>query len=630
MKNKIKILLILLTLFINVKAVDCTGVTAWVAGCHGDGPTVVRTEGGHKWTIVSWWVCTQPSAGGSGWTDAGACSSEPVLTSVAADNITRSAGRLKGNISSDNGFGITDRGFIYYTTELNVTNATIGLPGSCTLVSEGGITTGDFNSTISSLPRNTTYYYKSYATNSQGTSYGLVLSFTTLNGGMIFTSNGSSNAWTTQTAWTPNGTPNLNGAAPVDTVIINHTINYTGNLDIKGGCKLETGASGILNLTGNLAGGLSAPNGTILNAGTMNVSGSYSTSGDYTVFTNTGTFSAASISLTGSDSYTNSGNITTTGAFTHNGTGTINSTAGTLTVGTTLTLGADAARLNFSNTNIVIGTNFDILGSAGATLGGTSITIGGSFTNTGAAVTTINNNITIGGNLNNSAGSTFTLGGNVTVTGNVNQTGNSPITVNGQLGITGGLTLTGSGDMTGTGTVGWGGVFSASSANAIRCGGGDRFDTNGWNDPAEPLPPFNPLNLQTCSQGALPIELISFTHNKGCYTWVTASEINNDYFVLEGSNDAINWSNMDYISGAGNSTVLLTYTTCVNSEFEYVRLKQVDYDGKYSFSNILFIVSKGKKIEIERFNILGQPVDYNYTGLVIIRYNNNTYMKVYK
>lgn len=92
----------------------------------------------------------------------------------------------------------------------------------------------------------------------------------------------------------------------------------------------------------------------------------------------------------------------------------------------------------------------------------------------------------------------------------------------------------------------------------------------------------------------LPIELISFTAecNKGkkILEWVTASESNNDYFIIERSENGIDFYQVGIVDGAGNSTSILTYNWTDDSpspENSYYRLTQVDFNGKYSNSEII-------------------------------------------
>ncbi len=98
----------------------------------------------------------------------------PTVSTAAASNITSSTATLNGNITSDGGAAITARGFVYATSN---TDLIIGTTGVTNVTASG--TTGTFNSAITGLTAGTMYYYRAYATNSEGTSYGGEQSFTT-------------------------------------------------------------------------------------------------------------------------------------------------------------------------------------------------------------------------------------------------------------------------------------------------------------------------------------------------------------------------------------------------------------------------------------------------------------------
>ena len=92
----------------------------------------------------------------------------------------------------------------------------------------------------------------------------------------------------------------------------------------------------------------------------------------------------------------------------------------------------------------------------------------------------------------------------------------------------------------------------------------------------------------------LPIELESFTGSceseQNRLDWVTASESNNDYFVLEKSLDQNTFFPIDTIEGAGNSNSTLYYSTIdINQTPSYYRLRQVDYDGNSTFSPLIWL-----------------------------------------
>jgi hypothetical protein len=90
----------------------------------------------------------------------------------------------------------------------------------------------------------------------------------------------------------------------------------------------------------------------------------------------------------------------------------------------------------------------------------------------------------------------------------------------------------------------------------------------------------------------LPIELTDFS--VGCkdglptLTWTTATEINNDYFTIERSVDAINFTPVGFVQGAGNSNTNISYTWIDDNPngARYYRLKQTDFDGSYEYHGI--------------------------------------------
>jgi len=95
----------------------------------------------------------------------------PELITLPPDNISSSGASTGGNITSDGGASITARGVCWST----VTNPVLETNNFTT----NGTGTGSFESTITGLNPETKYYIRAYATNSAGTSYGTLYSFTT-------------------------------------------------------------------------------------------------------------------------------------------------------------------------------------------------------------------------------------------------------------------------------------------------------------------------------------------------------------------------------------------------------------------------------------------------------------------
>ncbi len=121
---------------------------------------------------------------------------------------------------------------------------------------------------------------------------------------------------------------------------------------------------------------------------------------------------------------------------------------------------------------------------------------------------------------------------------------------------------------------------------------------------------FKAFNLSN-KNIALPIELISFDtklkNNNVIITWATAAEVNNDYFTIERSVDGETFEPLFTQRGAGNSTVTIEYEANDPNPLEgysYYRLKQTDFDGKFSYSDVQTIKNKGgNDIDEEQINI---------------------------
>tara|TARA_Y100000589_G_scaffold75216_1_gene68795 strand:- start:1084 stop:2646 length:1563 start_codon:yes stop_codon:yes gene_type:complete len=137
----------------------------------------------------------------------------------------------------------------------------------------------------------------------------------------------------------------------------------------------------------------------------------------------------------------------------------------------------------------------------------------------------------------------------------------------------------------------------------------------------------------------LPVELTKFTaeiHKEGAVlNWTTNSEINNSHFEVELSYDGINWHTIGIAQGSGNSTEINHYqfiNNQVGSGVHYYRLKQVDFNGTESYSNVKYLsfneVSKPKsfvayqnqnnKIQIQAiFNGAGEAFLIDTRGRII-------------
>ncbi len=109
---------------------------------------------------------------------------------------------------------------------------------------------------------------------------------------------------------------------------------------------------------------------------------------------------------------------------------------------------------------------------------------------------------------------------------------------------------------------------------------------------------------------SLPVELNSFSAsvngNIVSLSWSTASEINNSGFSIERRNNQSGWQSVGFVPGFGTSTEQHSYSykdANLNAGSYTYRLKQVDYDGTYEYSN---------EINVEIVNPVGYQLAQNY------------------
>lgn len=117
---------------------------------------------------------------------------------------------------------------------------------------------------------------------------------------------------------------------------------------------------------------------------------------------------------------------------------------------------------------------------------------------------------------------------------------------------------------------------------------------------------------------ALPITLLDFSgkngNNQNHLFWTTASEINNDFFTVEKSVDVVNFEPIGTVKGAGNSNTIQNYKY-VDAPFNlehqasntiYYRLKQTDFDGTSTYSDV--VVIKTENDNKEQLQLYPNPV----------------------
>ncbi|MBI2271395.1 MAG: T9SS type A sorting domain-containing protein [Bacteroidetes bacterium] len=302
----------------------------------------------------------------------------------------------------------------------------------------------------------------------------------------------------------------------------------------------------------------------------------------------TATFGSISFASSRSMVINNCGSITHTADMTRTGSGTFTyNNSGTLNYGTNA--------FDFSGTS-----DANVFCNNGNVTGG-ALTYQGTITNYSTGIMTISSITTSGssddldnygiinvnGTINMSGGGVINScnAGRIT-TVNLSLSGSSIV---GCAGSCGGLRITGTSTFTGTGGL---------SGNVDLCDNSGVAPTRAGT-PADPKVDSNSgtnvfdASVTYCTCSLLPVSLIRFwaalKEEAVQLKWTTASETGNDYFTIERSMNAVDFEPIATLNGAGNSSRMLNYSYTDQYPYtgiNYYRLKQTDFDGKYSYSAI--------------------------------------------
>jgi hypothetical protein len=154
---------------------------------------------------------------------------------------------------------------------------------------------------------------------------------------------------------------------------------------------------------------------------------------------------------------------------------------------------------------------------------------------------------------------------------------------------------------------------------------------------------FDVSNTNFTIEDYVPVELTAFlamnTEKGIALEWTTASESNNSGFMIERSSNKVNFIEVAFVNGKGTTTEVTDYKYVdgiSNPGTYYYRLKQVDFDGSFSYSDIVegeingpevfnlsqnypnpfnpstiikFSLPVDSQVRIELYNTLGEKVD---------------------
>ncbi len=142
---------------------------------------------------------------------------------------------------------------------------------------------------------------------------------------------------------------------------------------------------------------------------------------------------------------------------------------------------------------------------------------------------------------------------------------------------------------------------------------------------------FSPFTLASVTRGnPLPVSFIDFIANTNGESvflkWTTLTEINNDYFTVQRSFDAVNFEDISFVNGAGSNNTAISYYDTDEKPFSgisYYRIKQTDYDGKYSFSAIKSInINNKTATNNSDVNLIVYPNPVNIGNILNVDYNS--------
>lgn len=122
--------------------------------------------------------------------------------------------------------------------------------------------------------------------------------------------------------------------------------------------------------------------------------------------------------------------------------------------------------------------------------------------------------------------------------------------------------------------------------------------SNPWTASISGVNSFSPFAIEDGMLAPLPVELVYFraqlVENDVELSWQTASELNNDYFTIEKTTDLINFETVTVVNGQGTSNELTTYhfvDKFPGKGVSYYRLKQTDFDGTSTYSEVVRILN---------------------------------------
>jgi hypothetical protein len=145
--------------------------------------------------------------------------------------------------------------------------------------------------------------------------------------------------------------------------------------------------------------------------------------------------------------------------------------------------------------------------------------------------------------------------------------------------------------------------------------------------------------LHTSNGGVIPVELTSFSaeviEDGVMLNWTTATETNNQGFEIQRSevrDQMSDWGKIGFVAGHGTTTEPKSYSfidTEVTTEIYKYRLRQIDYDGTFTYTNEVEVVIDFTPKEFMLYQNYPNPFNLNTVISYQLPVNSNITLKVY-
>ncbi len=173
-----------------------------------------------------------------------------------------------------------------------------------------------------------------------------------------------------------------------------------------------------------------------------------------------------------------------------------------------------------------------------------------------------------------------------------------------------------------------------------------------YSDDPNTVAPDDPTTIGFCAGITLPVKLLSFSgiykNNATQLNWEADNQVNFSGYDLERSTDGATFNSIDFASAQTSNSATQSYQyiddlSSLNDNVFYYRLKMVDLDGKFSYSNIIMVRKDQQNINgisinpnpvindmaTVRFTAITSGIAeiriINLTGQIVMRQQNNIY-----